>query len=136
MKKILILFAAIFITCSISKAQTSLEDFSFQVYYQTTSEDPMVFDSLCTRVCKVEIPDTINLARIYVNVGTAENTADIINNVFEYDVEEGLPVGLSYHREGNNVYLGLLQTTQADTYYYKLWLEDNTGQLTEEKKWN
>jgi hypothetical protein len=136
MKKIFTLFAAILVTCSITKSQTTLEDFSFQVYYQTTSEDPLVFDSLCTRVCKVEIPDSTNLARIYVNVGTAENTADVINNVFEFDEEEGLPAGLTYRREGNIVYLGLLQTTQADTYYYKLWLEDLSGTLTEEKKWN
>ncbi|MBN2682092.1 MAG: hypothetical protein JXR58_06255, partial [Bacteroidales bacterium] len=108
MKKFLFLFAAVFLTCSLTKSQTTLDDFSFQVYYQTTSEDPLVFDSLCTRVCKVEIPDTANLAKIYVNVGTAENTADIINTVFEFDVEESLPAGLTYRREGNNVYLGLL----------------------------
>jgi len=116
--------------------QVPLDNFNYQVYYQTTSSDPAVFDSLCTRVCKVTVEDTSGLAFIKVKVGTAEGAGDILQHDFVFDVSTGLPVGLTYFREDNVIYLGLMQTYKADTYFYEVRIEDNAGNLSLPKLWN
>lgn len=110
-------------------AQTG--DFSFRIYYQTTSTDPAVFDSLCNRVCEVSLGDTTNISAIEVKVGTTRGAANIIQHAFAFDVTQGLPAGLSYRREGTTVYLGLKQTTRSDMYYYEVRLRHRNGQYSE-----
>ncbi len=136
MKNLFFLITAIaFIQC-FSYAQGMLDDFDFQVYYQTTSTDTAVFDSLCTRFCKVTVSDTSDLSHIHVKVGTTEGANDILQYSFAFDVTTGLPAGLSYFRVQNVIYLGLLKTYQADSYYYEIQLEDSSGNLSAIKKWN
>ena len=112
-------------------AQTG--DFNFRIYYQTTSNNPAVFDSLCNRVCEVTLDDTINIIAIEIKVCTTKGAANIIQHAFAFDVTQGLPAGLSYRREGTTVYLGLKQTTHSDMYYYEVRLRHRNGQYSETK---
>ncbi|MFH2141437.1 MAG: hypothetical protein ABIJ97_03370 [Bacteroidota bacterium] len=118
-----------------AKSQNPLDGFTYQVYYETTSIDTAVFDPLCTRVCKVTVPDTIQLSAIHVNVGSIENGADVLDYSFQYDNITGLPAGLTYLREQNVIYLGLYTTLQSDMYYYAVTIEDTAGNFSVTKKW-
>lgn len=118
------------------KAQNPLDDFTYQVYYKTTSNDPAVFDSLCTRYCKITLSDTTNISVIKVSIGTVSGANDILDYDFVFDTESGLPSGLSYRREQNNVYLGLFNTYQADMFYYEVQMEDSSGNQSVVKQWN
>ena len=136
MKKLFLLFAFSLFVFKISYSQNTSDDFNYQIYYQTTSQDTAVFDSLCIRVCKVTVQDISNVAFVKVKVGTVEGESDIIQYDFAIDVTSGLPTGLSFNREQNIIYLGLQETYQADTYYYEIQLEDNSGNTSVIKKWN
>jgi len=135
MKKLLLLSIVALFQCY-SFSQTSLDNFNYQIYYKTTSTDTAVFDSLCTRMCKVTLDDTTNIAFIKVKIGTTEGAGDILQYDFIYDNNVGLPAGLSYLREQNEIYLGLFETTQIDMYYYEIQLQDIQGNLSSAKRWN
>lgn len=134
MKKLLFLILIILFQWQ-GFAQTNL-NFDYQIYYKTTSLDTLVYDSLCNRVCKVFLDDTLNIDSIHVKIGTAENLSDILDYSFAWDVTTGLPSGLNYYREEKIIYLWLLQTYMADMYYYELQLEDSSGNLSNIKKWH
>jgi hypothetical protein len=139
MNRLKIIPIIIFFSCLFflnGKSQSSLDNFTYQVYYQTTSTDPAVFDSLCTRVCKVTVEDTSGLAAIKVKVGTTESAGDILQHDFVFDETSGLPTGLTFYREDNVIYLGLMQTYKADTYFYEVQLQDSEGNLSTPILWN
>ena len=117
-------------------AQNHLNDFSFKIFYKTTSTDTLVFDSLCYRICEVELPDTANIASVHVKVGLSEGGTEILQYNFEFDQSQGLPSGLSWSRTGKVVNLGLLQTYRADLYYYEVWLENTSGGISIVRKWH
>ncbi len=110
-------------------------DFTYQIYYETTSTDTAVFDPLCTRVCKVTVADTSQLATIHVRIGTVEDGADILNYSFQFDNTVGLPTGLTYLREQNTIYLGIFTTLQSDMYFYAVSIKDTNGNISLTKKW-
>ena len=120
---------------SLVMSQNPTNDFTYQIYYETTSTDTTVFDPLCTRVCKVTVADTSQLATIHVQIGTVEDGTDILNYSFQYDNIVGLPAGLTYLREQNIIYLGLYTTVQSDMYYYAVSIEDTNGNISLTKKW-
>ena len=113
--------------------QSDLDDFSYRIYYQTTSTDTAVFDSLFNRICELTLPDSIGMAVIHVKVGTTEGSGDVVQHGFVFDQTNVLPQGLSYRRQGLTVKLGLLQTYHADLYFYEVWLEDANGLLSEKR---
>ncbi|PKP00809.1 MAG: hypothetical protein CVU14_06665 [Bacteroidetes bacterium HGW-Bacteroidetes-9] len=120
--------------CTSLFAQTN--PFSFTIYYQTTSTDTAVFDSLCNRICEVNLEDTTGIASIDVSVGTTGGGTDILNYSFAFDVSQNLPAGLGYSREGNKVKLILLQTTHSDLYYYSVQLHYSNGQYSPTRMYN
>lgn len=125
------LFALI---CTTLVAQTN--DFTFRIYYQTTSQDTAVFDSLCNRICEVNLDDTTGIAAIEVNVGFTVGGTDVLQYSFAFDVSQNLPTGLGYSREGNKVKLILLQTTRSDIYYYAVRLQYLNGQYSQTRMYN
>jgi len=140
MKKPFLTFTALFILflsgINSVKAQSPLDNFTYQIVYRTTSIDTAVFDSLCTRLCKITLTDTSVISKIHVKIGTAENAGDILNQTFLFDVNSGLPNGISYQRNGYAIILGLLNTYKADVYYYELKMEDQNGNLSQAHQWN
>lgn len=136
MKKLLIVSIIAYISMLQSKSQTFSIDFSFSVYYETTSTDSLVYDSLCNRICKIVFEDISDIAKIHVQVGTDEDLDDIFYHVFDFDVTTGLPAGFAYSRINNEVYLTLLQTYKTDTYFYHVWVEDSLGNVSIIRKWN
>ena len=119
-----------------SKSQSTPSDFAFFVYYETTSTDSLVYDSLCNRICKIVFEDITDIAKIHVQVGTDEDLSDILYYAFDFDVISGLPAGLAYYRINNVVYLTLLQTYTTDTYFYHIWIENPLGNVSIIRKWN
>ncbi len=119
-----------------SKSQTASGDFFFSVYYETTSTDSLVYDSLCNRICKIVFEDISDIAKIHVQVGTDEDLSDILYHAFDFDVTSGLPAGLAFSRINNEVYLILHQTYTTDTYFYHVWVEDPLGNVSIIRKWN
>ncbi|MFH2144336.1 MAG: hypothetical protein ABIJ97_18055 [Bacteroidota bacterium] len=120
---------------SLVMSQNPTNDFTYQIYYETTSNDTAVFDPLCTRICKVTVADTSQLATVHIRIGTVEDGTDILNYSFQYDNTVGLPAGLTYLREQNIIYLGLYTTLQSDMYYYAVSIEDTNGNISLTKKW-
>ena len=134
-KKLYLLLISLFLA-GFSFGQNYQNAFDYQIYYETTSADSLVYDSLCTRVCKVTVTEVSTLAYIKVKIGTSNGSADIMQHNFLFNVVGGLPNGLSFNREGNVIYLGLQNTYQADTYFYEVQLEDIYGNTTISKKWH
>ncbi|MFH2095445.1 MAG: hypothetical protein ABIJ16_07065 [Bacteroidota bacterium] len=134
--RILILPVMLLCIYSTLLSQNPLDDFSFQVYYKTTSTDTLVFDSICTKICKVTISDTNLVPAVHVKIGTSLNGNDVFDYGFQYDVTSGLPAGMSYTRDENEIYLGLYTTTQSDLYFYEVWLEGTGGTQSVVKKWH
>jgi len=61
----------------------------------------------------VELPDTILVSNIEVNIGSSTDTDDLVGYTFVYDQSNGLPNGYSYLRTGTMLILGvgLLETS-------------------------
>lgn len=55
----------------------------------------------------VEVADTANITVLHVKLGTSGGGSQLALQDFAFDVNTGLPAGMSYRREGNAVYLTL-----------------------------
>ncbi|MBU0765391.1 MAG: hypothetical protein KJ607_11215 [Bacteroidetes bacterium] len=92
---------------------------------------PQKPETFYSRTCRLLLPDTISIAAIHLVVGTSKDSADVFSHSFVYDQATGLPEGMSWSREGNEVHIGLFRTTDTDMHHYKVWLEDVNGNLSE-----
>ncbi len=71
----------------------------------------------------VQIPDTINITHLEVNLGTYDGATDLFSHTFVYDQTAGLSSGMSYLREGKTVTLGLGAISTADTRFARVRLK-------------
>jgi hypothetical protein len=55
----------------------------------------------------VLLPDTNNLDAVEILLGSAEDTTDLVNYTFAFDVTTGLPSGFSWNRDGLKVYMNV-----------------------------
>jgi len=120
---------------NIASAQSQPSNFKYQLIYVSTGFVNMQNDSVYSRTCCVELPDSINISKIIVKAGTQEKLYDIFNYDFIFDNNTGLPSEATYFRDGLKAYLGLFNTSQTDMYHYEITLEYVDGTQTEPKYW-
>lgn len=75
----------------------------------------------------VLLPDTNNLDAIEILLGSAEDTTDLVNYTFAFDVTTGLPSGFSWNRDGLKVYMNVGSFPLTELRYGKVRLR-RTGQ--------
>ena len=75
----------------------------------------------------VLLPDTNNLDAVEILLGSAEDTTDLVNYTFAFDVTTGLPSGFSWNRDGLKVYMNVGSFPLTDLRYGKVRLR-RTGQ--------
>jgi hypothetical protein len=72
----------------------------------------------------VKLPDTISVSEIEVLLGSKINSSDIFSHVYVFDQYAGLPSGLSYSRNGVDVYLGTGSITVPSAFFAKIRLKN------------
>ncbi len=75
----------------------------------------------------VLLPDTNNLDAVEILLGSAEDTTDLVNYTFAFDVTTGLPSGFSWNRDGLKVYMNVGSFPLTELRYGKVRLR-RTGQ--------
>jgi hypothetical protein len=75
----------------------------------------------------VLLPDTNNLDVLEILLGSAEDTTDLVNYTFAFDVTTGLPSGFSWNRDGLKVYMNVGSFPLTELRYGKVRLR-RTGQ--------
>lgn len=92
------------------------------------------YDTVYSRVCIIDFHDpSFMLSKIHVKIGTLKDSSDVYNYSFLYNDSLNVPEGTEYYTYDNKIYLGLFETIMTDMYYYKVWLESETGELSEPK---
>lgn len=75
----------------------------------------------------VLLPDTNNLDAVEILLGSAEDTTDLVNYTFAFDVTTGHPSGFSWNRDGLKVYMNVGSFPLTELRYGKVRLR-RTGQ--------
>ncbi len=75
----------------------------------------------------VSIADSINVSEIEVQIGGKSNADDILSHVYIFDQPTGIPNGLSYSREGLNLYLGMGAVELPPAFSVKVRLKNSSG---------
>ena len=87
----LVLLIFVLMTPMITMAQTP-EDATMSLTPDTSGTVKGLFYVL--------LPDTNNLDAVEILLGSAEDTTDLVNYTFAFDVTTGLPSGFSWNRDG------------------------------------
>ncbi len=143
MKKLIILFAFVFsMTFSFSQVvQTPvdirlglelLDQQTIPAEVMDTLQDPSVLftNSYFSVTAFMTIFDTVNISKIHVKLGTSEGGNDLLESEFLFDNPDQ-PNGLEFTREEYAVCLGLGVYLKQENYFFKVYLEDINGQLSE-----
>ncbi len=75
----------------------------------------------------VALPDSTTTSEIEVAIGNKNNNGDLFSYTYIFDQTTGLPTGLSFSREGTNIYLGAGAITLTDAYNVKIRLKNSSG---------
>jgi hypothetical protein len=73
----------------------------------------------------VELADTISVMELEVQLGSRESLSDLFSYSFMYDQTTGLPQGMSYSRQGNQVTLGLGEIAAYYTIFARVRLKSS-----------
>lgn len=92
------------------------------------------FDTTYNFLCTLGVPDTNNIKKIHVKIGTHYDMSDILEYSFEYDVDAGLPAGLDYQRSDKYLTLTLGSRTMSQ-YYMQIRIEDTLSNLSNAIFW-
>ena len=122
MKNILLkLFLTLLIYCSSECVNAQVPTDA----YATTSATITNGRTACTYF--VELPDTVSISEIEINLGTREGVNDLVTHVFAFDVYSGLPSGFSYSRDKNKLRLEVGNVNESPIYFGEVKLKSNTG---------
>ncbi|MBL0339517.1 MAG: hypothetical protein IPP71_00485 [Bacteroidetes bacterium] len=89
--------------------------------------DSFVKDESGTVTVFVALPDSTSSTEIEVAIGSKNNIGDLFSHTYAFDQTSGLPAGLSYIRQGTDVFLGAGAITLTDAYNVKIRLKDGSG---------
>ncbi|HBF89163.1 MAG TPA: hypothetical protein DDX39_11025 [Bacteroidales bacterium] len=115
------------------------------MYYESTGETgsqyseitgergTSIIDTIYKRMCNVDLSNVSSIYKIHVNVGTGYDLSDLFDYAFIVNDSLNLPDGMTYTSYGSQIYLGLYNIYKTDMNYYKVWLEDADGELSEPK---
>jgi hypothetical protein len=116
----LLLTAACFIFVIMNvKAQTH----PIQNAFATISEA----NGTSTATFTVVVEDTNAVSQIKTILATEQDSSDLVNQVFDYDVTNGLPLGVSYQRTGNQLTLTVSGFTGVSTYFGEVSVKNNSN---------
>ena len=92
----------------------------------TSDNAALDFYSLRALITSDSLPEFVSM---YVKVGSVKGGQDIAVNMFQYDTYTGLPAGMSYARNGNEIFLclGIFKNPLPDLYYGELVFVDKSG---------
>ena len=75
----------------------------------------------------VALADSTTSSEIEVALGSKDNVGDLFSHTYTIDQTSGLPTGLSYSRQGTEVFLGAGAITLTDAFNVKIRLKDSGG---------
>ncbi len=75
----------------------------------------------------VALPDSTTSSEIEVALGSKNNVGDLFSHTYIFDQTTGLPTGLTYSRQGTDVFLGAGSITLTDAFNVKIRLKDSGG---------
>ena len=75
----------------------------------------------------IALPDSTTSSEIEVAIGSKNNVGDLFSHTYTIDQTSGLPTGLTYSRQGTDVFLGAGAITLTDAYNVKIRLKDGSG---------
>jgi hypothetical protein len=88
--------------------------------------DATLSENASGEVFYVLLPDS-NITNIELTLGSKSNLDDVFNNTFSFDQTSGLPSGLSWTRNGLQVYLGLGNLAMPLAYHARVRLKNTSG---------
>ena len=75
----------------------------------------------------VTLPDSSTTTEIEVALGSKNNVGDLFSHTYTFDQTSGLPTGLTYSRQGIDVYLGAGSIVLTDAFNVKIRLKNSSG---------
>ena len=75
----------------------------------------------------VTLPDSSTTTEIEVALGSKNNVGDLFSHTYTFDQTSGLPTGLTYSRQGTDVYLGAGSIVLTDAFNVKIRLKNSSG---------
>lgn len=134
MKKTSIIYfsAILFFLCAFRSNNCNAQINSFNYSIITTSQSGnSQTDSLTIVKYRIVIPDTINISKFHIKLGTLPNQSNLFNDTIVFDGNNH-PTGVTYSRNDFVVVITLGAFTPS-RYYGEVKLEDWTGNLSNPK---
>ena len=120
-KKLSMLFSLMLFAAFHAKAQSEPRD--AYITMEVSPTNPTLLEGTFI----VTLSDTTDINNIEVRIGTTSGGTEIFSHVFAFDVQTGLPGGLSYLRNSYIVTLGIGTFTDKSTFYGEVRVQGNNS---------